>query len=238
MKKSNAILLLSILAVFVIGAGVGTYFIFFHRAAAAPYSSSTGLNGQQGRGFGGYGGSNGSFGSATGTIASDNNNTVIVNDSSGGGQTTVIVSSTTHITKSETISESSILQTGTEVTVTGTKSGTSIIATAVTERPATQRPSGVPAQGSGGFGGGFRGGSRGGSSLNSNTTTGQITAISSSGFTIESFNGTSYTVSTSVSTKYTTEIAGSLTDIAAGQSIIAFGQSSGGTITAVSVTIE
>lgn len=199
----------------------GYIFSIVHKSA----SSSTSNASQQSSGYFGRGGGSGfsraNFASANGTVSSVGGDTIVVSTSTGNE--TVDVSSSTRITKTVSSTQSAVLTTNAFVRVAMDTSGDGDADT-ITLLP-------TPGGGFGGGAGGFGGGA-------SSMVLGEVSSVSGNTLTIQSFNGTTSTLTLTASTTYQEQETGSISDITQNETITAIGQKgSNGDINARSITI-
>jgi hypothetical protein len=232
---------------------------------STPAAASTGNGQTSNGGAGGYGGQSGSggfqgrFPGTSGQITAIDGTTLTVKDRRNQS-VKVTTSDSTRVTIEKTVTVSDIAS-GDRISVTGTKSGTTVAASriAITDlqlpAPGSGSQSGTtpgsgPNGSQNGFGppGGFNG--RGGppaTDANGNPinranrrpggfTFGTVTKVDGGTITISGFDGSTTTVTTTSSTTVTKSVQGSFSDLKVGQTVRATGATgSDGTVAATSI---
>jgi hypothetical protein len=205
---------------------VGINTVSSHSASSA---AQTTQGGGAARGPGGMG--------TQGTITAINGATITVKTAAGTTKVTTSAATMVSVAKTGTVTDIAI---GDHVMVAGTTAGTKITASRIVDRGKTAMsatgqagsagappsgPSGGPPSGGGPqFGGSGR------------PTDGTVTKVNGSTITIQGTDGKPYTVATGSSTKVTIESAGSLSNLAKGDTIHVMGQTgSSGAVTASSI---
>ena len=233
--------------------------------SGSPAGATSG-NGSNSNGFpGGYGGGNGNgsfqgrFPGANGTITAIDGTTLTVKDRQGQS-VKVTTNDTTRITIEKKVAVSDIAK-GDRISVTGTRSGTTVAASRITIMDMRLQQPGSGSQGGvtpgSGPPGGFRGrgdfNGQGGppvTNANGNGNSsgsasrrppgdfafGTVTKVDGGTITISSFNGSTTTITTTSSTTVTKSVQGSFSDLAVGQNIRAVGTTGNdGTVAATDI---